>query len=358
MTPGLGEAEYSSRQNSQSLNQIISRGLNAPYNLVQHTLLNVISDDLWAVRLASVFFALLIFTFLFLLLRSWFGSTIAIFAGLIFITTPWVVNIARTGTPNITYLWMIVPLASFIMMERSKTKAGTWWVILCATAALGIYIPGFFWLLLIGALATGRPILKTTSRINSLFLIAGMALGALLVIPLFLSLAFEPSRIKQLLLMPTTLDPTIEILKSAAWAVSSLFWVARSGVDIGIGRLPVLNILQIVLTVFGVYALSTRARNITYVLLGVLFFSILASGINNNSYYLIFGLPAIAVLIGAGLRYLYIEWRRIFPLNPFAYALAIGLISLVTGTHILYGARYSLIAWPHTAETKNTYVLK
>lgn len=62
--------------------------------------------------------------------------------------------------------------------------------------------------------------------------------------------------------------------------------------------------------------------------------------------------------MAAGLRYLYIEWRHVFPLNPFAHSMALGLISLVVAASLLYGARYSLTAWPHSAEAKSSYVLK
>lgn len=358
MTPGLGAGEYAARQNSQSVEQIISRGLNAPYHLVQLSFMSLISSDIWSLRLASVFFSIIIFTFMFLLLRSWFGLTIAVFSTLIFLATPWIVNSVRTGTPNILLLWLIVPLACFFLLDRSNQKAWAWWIILCITVGLGLYVPGFFWLLLLGAILSGRPILRTLRRISGLLLGTGIALAILIVVPLVISLALEPSRIRQYLLFPDSLRSVMDLIKSIGWAVSSLFWSTKSQIDIGISRLPVLNILQIVLVIFGFYALAAKARNITYILSGLLIFAILAAGVNNQPHYLIFGLPAVAVLIGAGLRYLYIEWRRVFPLNPFAYALAIALIALVVGTHILYGVRYSLIAWPQTTETKSTYVLK
>jgi hypothetical protein len=243
-------------------------------------------------------------------------------------------------------------------MERSRQRVLAWWILLCITVSLGLYTPGFFWLLLLGFLVAGRSISKLFSRISGPYLVIGMTLAILFVVPLALALALDPSRIKQILLLPGNWQPAIELLKSIAWSTSSLFWSTRGEVDIGIDRLPILNILQIVLMVFGLYALTARARNITYVLIGLMVLAILLASANNNPHYLIFGLPAIAVLIGAGLRYLYIEWRRVFPFNPFAYALAIALIALVVGTHLFYGARYSLIAWPQTTETKNSYVLK
>ncbi len=358
MTPGLGPGEYSSRQNSHNTEQIIRRGLDAPYHLVQQGLVDLLNNDVLALRLASVIGAMIIFPFLYLLLRSWFGKAVALFASLIFISTPWVVITARTGTPNIMLLWPIVPLACFSLMSRSKKRAGIWWLLLCLTIGLGLYTPGLVWFLLAGTLATSRSFLNISNRINATYIVAGIALVILLVAPLVLALALEPSRFKQLVLIPDNWQSGVEVLKAIGWSAASLFWSTQSNVDIGIGRLPVLNILQIVLFVFGFYALSSRARHIIFSLVGLLLFAIIISGINDDPHLLLLGLPAVAVLVAAGLRYLYIEWRRIFPINPFAYALAISLISAVVGTHLLYAARYSLIAWPHTTETKSTYVLQ
>src|SRR3989344_7142658 len=85
MTPGLGPEEYLSRHNSQELEQIVKHGINAPYYLLQYGLLQIFSDQIIALRLASIITALAIFSFLYLLFRSWFGQTVAVFAALIFI---------------------------------------------------------------------------------------------------------------------------------------------------------------------------------------------------------------------------------------------------------------------------------
>lgn len=358
MTAGLGPREYTARQNSQEVEQIINRGINAPYYLLQHASTELPSSNIFGLRLTSVLVGLTIFIFLFMLLRSWFGQTIAFFAVLIFVTTPWVLISARTATPNIMLLWLIVPLACFILVGRSKEHPGLWWLLLCLSAAIALYTPGLFWFLLAAVIVSSRAFLNYTKRVNTALIVAGMAAAILLVVPLIVALSLEPTRIRSLLLIPSAWQPGLDVAKSLGWGVSSVFWQTENHIDIGINRLPLLNILQIVLVIFGFYALSSRARNINLSLIGLLLFAIIISALNKDSHLLLLGLPAVAVFLAAGLRFLYIEWRKIFPLNPFAYGLAIGLISLVVGAHLLYAARYSLIAWPHTSETKSAYVLK
>ena len=357
MTPGLGPAEYASRQNSQDIEQIITLGLNAPYHLLQYGLVEVFNDEIFGLRLTSVIFGLTIFGFLYLLLRGWFGQTIAMSAGLVFVTTPWIILASRTATPNILFLWPVIPVACFVLMSRSKQRASLWWLLLCAAAGLSLYVPGLIWFLLAATVLAGRSFLNISNRVNGLYIVAGMTVFILLASPLILSLALDPARLRRLFLVPADWPSMVELLKSTGWSFAAFFWQTQNHVDIGLGRLPILNILQIALFIFGFYALSARAKNITLALIGLLLFSVLVSAINDNPHLLILGLPAMAIFIAAGLRYLYIEWRRVFPLNPFSYALAISLIILVVGAHLLYAGRYSLVAWPHSTETKTTYVL-
>ena len=84
----------------------------------------------------------------------------------------------------------------------------------------------------------------------------------------------------------------------------------------------------------------------------------LLAGFNNNLVYISLGLPALGLIIVGGLHYLYREWSAIFPHNPFARVLATGLIIMLVGINFIFGLRYSLLAWPHSPETKSTYVLK
>jgi succinate dehydrogenase/fumarate reductase cytochrome b subunit len=59
-----------------------------------------------------------------------------------------------------------------------------------------------------------------------------------------------------------------------------------------------------------------------------------------------------------GLRYLFIEWRRVFPRNPMAKYFAIALMFGLILIHVFFGIRYSLLAWPSSADTRQTYMLK
>ncbi len=358
LTQGLGPHEYLARQTAQSVHQILDSGVNAPYLLLLHTSLKLHGNEIFHLRLTSVIIGMLVFLCLYKILAIGFGRVVAIFTCLIFITTPWLLLSFRSAEATVMWLWLIVVVAVFAWSLRQKRKSGLSLILLSILTAISLYTPGLIWLLALGVVM-GRNrlsgIIKQSSRI---YLGIAAAVFLLLVAPLLVALVSHPANIKPLLLMPARFPSLVEILKSTAWSFFGVFWRTQSHVDIGIGRLPLLNILEAAFCIFGIYALFSRAKNLTYFLAVVVLISVISAGINQNPEFLLISLPALIVFIAAGLRYLYLEWRRVFPLNPFARFLALALILIVVMMQIFYGLRYSLVAWPNTEATKALYVLK
>ncbi len=358
LTTGLGPEEFFSAQNNHSFRQIIKNGVNAPYYLVQHAIDKLLPNHIFALRLASVLFALVIFFCLFSWLRSWFGKTTATFITLIFISTPWLILTSRSATPDIMFLWPVVLIYVFRWLTKSDRFAGWFFILFCLVLAITLYVPGMIWLLVAAGIVMHRSLRTILQSKPMAYLTFGLLLIILASVPLIAAVVNEPSRLKTLFLFPDKWPSVLEAIKATAWSFLSLFVELRSHIDITLDKLPIFNIMQTALVVIGVYALSAASRRIVYLMAGMLLFATLAAGINHNLHLINIGLPAVAVFLAAGLRYLYLEWRRVFPLNPLPYALAISLISLVAFFQLLYGLRYSLIAWPHSQETRTTYVLK
>jgi hypothetical protein len=102
----------------------------------------------------------------------------------------------------------------------------------------------------------------------------------------------------------------------------------------------------------------TSARAKLLLMLSNIGLSVVVAGINNDLALLALGVPAAVLLMCAGLRYLYIEWKNVFPFNPIAKSLAIMLLLIVTLVQLSFGLRYSLIVWPHSLGTKANSVIK
>jgi hypothetical protein len=65
--------------------------------------------------------------------------------------------------------------------------------------------------------------------------------------------------------------------------------------------------------------------------------------------------PLLYVWAAAGIAYLTREWLQVFPNNPLARSLGLGLIVLAVGLGCIYNLRAYFVAWPHNQTTRVTF---
>jgi hypothetical protein len=268
-----------------------------------------------------------------------------------------VLVMARQGSAEIMMLGLIVPMTLFHVVSKNKLRELVI-LLLILSAALLLYTPGLVWWLA-GAVLIARKKLADIFRESPPPIVGlGILLALLAISPLVIGLIKDWTLIKQLALLPPSLPDTLNILKDIGWMLLAVFYKAPSHNPLIIGQLPLLNIVQVALLVFGSFALWGASKTKLFIAVAVFIFAVLAAGFNNNLVLLAICLPSISIVITAGLRYLYIEWRGIFPKNPLARSLAIALMAALVAIQLLFGISYAAIAWPNSVDTKNTYVLK
>ena len=357
MTPGMSPAEVASRTSSSSIQRIKDSPINAPHTLVQLGFQKLGRHNT-TMRFVSVLFALFFIACFYRVVSSWFGRSVGWFSTIIFAMTPIIIVAGRSATPDIMALAPLAIGAIYLWFTKQTVFSKPIFLILLTVLALSLYVPGMVWLLLIAAVVSRKSFKKILNATSRRWLIASLVLPLILIVPLIWRLVYEPSLIRNLTLVPAHWQSVWLTIKSIVWMGLGLVWRTGPTSPLIIGRLPLLDIAQIALALFGFYAMWRRARGKTYGLLTLIIFGVLVAGINANVNLLIYSLPAIGVLMAAGLRYLYIEWKGIFPLNPIPRGLAFFLILLLTAIQVLYGAHYGLVAWPHTVATHTSYVLK
>lgn len=355
-TPGLSQPEVAARSSSQSLQYIINSPVNAPHRLLQLLFLNL-SDSNFYLRLASSVFALAFLGCFYLAAKLWFGRLIGLLSTLMLASTPWLILAGRNATPDIMSLAPLGPIASYLWLTRSRHK-NIAWLLLFLTIGLSTYTPGAVWLLVFGLALVLKRLLKFVNSVNPVTIITATFILICVLLPLGRSIFNDPSISKTLLLIPDNLPAWVEALKFIVWSILSLVWQTPEHMALNIGRLPLLNVPQIVLLLFGIYAMLSRARPQLYALLVISGLAILIVGLNQNIVLLLLVLPVMGLLIAAGLRYLYVEWLGVFPRNPIPKTLALLLMAVLVVFNIAYGVRYSLVAWPRTVDTRQTYMLK
>jgi len=355
-TVGLSTAEVSARTGAKLIN-IFHNPLFAPYKILENILFRLSGGHIFALRLTSVIFSLAILVMFFYVLKIWFGKSIALLTVLLLALTPIYLVASRTATPIITYTLPIAFLFAYQMLKRNEENR-FYWALLVVILALSFYIPGLIWIYLISSLFWGRNLFGIIKD-NTLAL--NLGLGALFVIllsPLIYSFVINSDLLKSWLLIPGSWPQPQAFARDLAWTFSDLFIRLRAVDSLSVGRLALLNAVQIGLFIFGTYVMWVRLRKQFFWLNSCLLIIIILSALNHRLAILMMALPMIAFICGMGLRYLFVEWRQVFPKNPLAKGFAIFMMFGIISIHILYGIRYSLLAWPTTTEVRQSYVLK
>jgi 4-amino-4-deoxy-L-arabinose transferase-like glycosyltransferase len=355
---GLSQAEASSRDTSLSLRSIANNPINAPHKLVIWVAHKLSFDSYSALRFSSVLFGLLFGLCFYVLARVWFGKTVGLLSTAVFLSTPLFIIAARQASAEVMWFAPVLLMTVYSWLLRTKKHKKLAWLCLMVAAGLFVYTPGLIWWLAGALLVSWSKLRAIIATIPRQFVIVGIALLVLLLIPAIVASVKDWHIARELALLPAHWQSPLSVLKHIAWMPIALAIRAPFHTSLIISRLPVLDIIQIALLVFGLYAMWTAAKNKARILILSICFSIVAAGINNDSSLLILSLPGIAVFIAAGLRYLYIEWRSVFPNNPIPKSLALALMTCLVLIHVTFGLTYSLIAWSHTVATKHTYVLK
>jgi 4-amino-4-deoxy-L-arabinose transferase-like glycosyltransferase len=356
--PFLAKSEISTISHSQNINSILKKPVNAPHDIIIYVAKQVGLTKNFYYRLPSTLFALLFLFCFYSLARGWFGKTIGLLSTVIAASTPIFLITARQASPQIMLLAPLAIMAIFATLQRAKKNQSFYFYCLVICCAVFLYVPGMVWWLIGTVIICRKKIFNLLEMVPMMHIIIAALIAFILLVPLAVALVNDWTIIKSLALIPSHMAAPLDLLKNIAWMGNALFIKAPYTDNLILGRLAMLNIIQVAFLLFGSFALWTVAKTKLLALLGAILLAILLAGINNQLNYLLLGLGSAWVIIGAGLRYLYIEWRSVFPRNPLARYLAITLMSLVVIVNLLFGMRYSLIAWPHTIVTKNSNVIK
>jgi 4-amino-4-deoxy-L-arabinose transferase-like glycosyltransferase len=276
----------------------------------------------------------------------------------LFASTPWVILVGRSATPDVLLLSPALLFFSYFYLSRATDRLPVYWFTFIFALALSFYTPGMIWFILIALLFGHKKIIKTILKVKGVYSVAGLTVLILLLLPLGYALFRDISTIKVFLAVPNNMHTPTSIIESTIKSFSALFFESNTPNNYILGKFALLGIAQVILTIIGVFAMRKKAPKELFSLIGLLYASILFSGLNDSLVYLTLGLISIAILDAAGLRYLYKRWFEVFPLNPLAKWFAATLVIAILFASLAYGARYTLLAWPHNMETRKIYVLK
>jgi 4-amino-4-deoxy-L-arabinose transferase-like glycosyltransferase len=353
---GLSKNEVLSRDNSMDIHGLLIDPVDAPYHLLQNLFLTLHSGIL-SLRLTSVLVASILVLAFYFYTRNLFGKMTGLLGSLALLSLPFFSISARQATPQIMLFLPLLIIYVFHVFIKSERKTVAW-LILAFLSGISLYTPGLLWWLLASAIFSRKKLTASIPKLSRTASGLGIGLLCLCVTPLIVIVILHTQSLKELLLIPSSWPSPLHYGSETLHMFSSLLVKSPGHSSLIIDDLPILNITLIALAAFGGYALFTAVRNKAISLGLSVILAILLAALQEDIAYLGLAVPALAIAVSAGLRYLYVEWRGIFPRYPVPKTFAMVLIAAVTLSQLYYGVNYCLHAWPNSTSVRNVYVLK
>lgn len=306
-------------------------------------------------RLPNAFFGGLTILSFGLLVRLWHGTRTALLATLLFGCSAWVLHVSRLASFDVLYLWaMPTLLLTQVWMKKYATNRLVWYGSILIWLLL-LYIPGLVWLVLAGAIFQRQALYNGWQQLGN-WRQRGLTVGiVLLSLPLLILQIIYRGGAGQWLGLPEHWVTGMALLKQFGAVPVHLFARGPQYPDLWLGRLPIMDIFTLVACVLGLYFYATRWQASRSRTLGVF---LLIGGIVvalGGPVPLSLLVTVLYLAAATGIAFLLHEWLKVFPRNPLARSLGIGLVVLAVGLSCVYNVRSYFVAWPHNAETRSAF---
>lgn len=354
LLPGFASSEVAAYQGSTSLRTIFENPINAPFELVVHGLSYLSSQSYFLGRLAAAGAGLIILGIFCWLTHAWYGKRTAIFGTLLFGASAWFLHTARLGTPDILLFGLLALVGCGVWLKRTNNP---FVLLLCfILAASLLYVPGMIWFIVFIAIWEWKQIDFIFKRH-----LWAVTLGTLLILaaiaPLALAIYHHPETAKVLAGLPASGWPQpLTVLQNLVEIPLALVVQSPSlSPEVWLGRLPVLDIFSVTMLALGAYVYLKHARLARTKLFAPILLVGWALVALGGSVSLTILLPFVYILIAVGVGFMLDRWFRIFPRNPIAQGLGVGLIGVAVLVVISFHVRHYFVAWPETPATKNAF---
>jgi hypothetical protein len=211
------------------------------------------------------------------------------------------------------------------------------------------------WFELFGLIILLPSVKRQLRHLPSTHLAGYMGVFLVIILPLIIASIRTPHVALLAAGLPQHLHTLSHIGSNFLNAVLSIGIRSNGDPFLWVGHAPLLNIIELVLLVIGIYYYLYEARTARAVfwgggtLLSIVLIS-LGGGVGFASL-----IPLLYLAVAGGLVRLLCVWFGVLPRNPIARATGIILISAMLFFSILYQVRSYFVAWPHAITTKQIF---
>jgi len=352
---GLGPTEQAASSAAVGWHGIWHDPLYLPIKLVRSVIFWLQpSHGHWLTRLPNTLFGLLSIVSFGWLIWLWHGSRTALLATLLFMTAAWSLHVSRLASFDVLYLWAVPTLLLCqFALHRYGDRAIIWYGNLLIWGLL-LYIPGMVWFIVLQAYLQRELLTKAWAKFNWQRRTWSI-LAIVIWLPLLVADLWRSGELIRWLGWPADFPGLLHLLKNFLAVFVHIFIRGPQYPELWLARAPVMDVFTLTMCLVGIYFYAqhpkaARSRSLLSMFIvgtllvalgGAVSFSVL--------------IPLDYIVVATGLAYILHEWLKVFPINPLARGLGIGLIVLAVALSCLYNLRAYFIAWPHNLTTKATF---
>jgi hypothetical protein len=357
LLPGWSAAELATRASSLNHHVLLANPINAPYKVLVYIMLKIAPRSARVVRLVSAAYGVLTIVAFFYIVRCWHSPRIAWLASLLFATSTWFLRTSRTGTPDVLLFGLLMLMSLGLWLQRTHRRRLVLFLVAIA-AGISLYIPGLIWFVIITAYWQRKIIQKGLREAQASHSILAVLVAIIILVPLGWGVFHHWHLIFSVLGLPMQVPGAVTTLKHLAEVPLNLFIRGPFQPGLWVGRSPVLDVFESALFLFGVYSYWQHRRLARVASLVSVFVATTGLVALGGPVTLSLLVPFVYLVMATGLAFLLGEWLSVFPRNPLARGLGLGIVVIAVLLSCSYQLNRYFIAWPHMPATKAVYSLR
>jgi hypothetical protein len=352
LTGGLSQPEIDYVNSASSLARILDEPVFLPHKLLTYIAVKVnYSDALF--RLPSVIFSLATIISGLVVMRSIFSRKTTIMAGIVLVSSSWLLSVGRLALPHAAFLIAVPAFALCYWFYKSYKRFITLPIIIAALTSC-IYVPAFIWLI-IGLIIQQRKTIKAEMRyIPSWYLVMCLSIVVIMLAPLAYASLRSTDQLLLILGLPADIAAVKNFPSNLLQVLKDIFVINSSGPIYTVGRTALLDVFTSVLVVLGAYSqrFERTGWKLTLAVIVVFYLIFIALGGPVSSAIL---LPFIYLLAAYGLAFLMSQWFTVFPRNPIARSFGTIMVTVSMLLVAFYHVNKYYVAWPNTPDTRRSF---
>ncbi len=353
LTGGLSRNEVDATSVAVGWHGIYHQPLYLPLNLVRSVIfyLDPSHGDLLSRLPNAIFGGLTIMAFGWLV-YLWHGSRTALFASLLFATSAWVLHASRLASFDVLYLWTIPTLLlTHVQMHRKNNQPLVFYGSMFIWGLL-LYIPGVVWLVLTNIYLQRQAIINGWRHFSKSWQRALYVLAGIGWLPLLIWGLSRAGNLRLWLGLPDNIANPAGLIKQFAAVFVHLFLRGPQYPELWLARAPILDVFTLVMCGLGIYFYARHISASRARLLGIFFVVGIILVAVGGPVGISLSVPILYIAAATGITFFLHDWERVFPVNPLARGVGVGLIVVAIALAGIYNTRAYFVAWPHNIVTQ------